>query len=293
MGKKGSISTTPGNLITNWAIGAKRKVEGNRIKSPTNETGSPDKKNQKATSPMNVERESHDLDPIESSPQRDKTENHGNKMDTEETERHTIPPTTEAGEMNPTNPDKIPKTSKDNIDSSMETEDNTEIVPDTKTNKEEASTKKNAKVEAERKGSEKQIPDSVLKRSFLNTAKAAKHLPAPLLPQWKAYRLACMFEIDRPENKSDRTQILATELNKMLTSARDYTSKVFVRKFEEHFTPRESEKKHWITKFDKKKASDLNDFTFGFYGFQAPRGGMHRLSVQIIVPIATDILGGS
>ena len=111
----------------------------------------------------------------------------------------------------------------------------------------------------------------------------------PLLPRWKAHRFACLFEIDRPESKSARTQILATELNKMLTAARDYVPKTFVRKYKEHLTPRENEKRDWITKFDKKKASDLNDFTFGFYGFQAPRGGLHRFLVQLIVPVDTNV----
>ena len=132
------------------------------------------------------------------------------------------------------------------------------------------------------------LKSALKKGSYASKAKAAVHLPAPLLPQWKAHRLACMFDIKLPKDRSKRTEYISAEMNKMLDTVALYT-KVYVRKYDEYLTPREANKNTWIKKFDKSKVSDLTYFTFGFYYFQELRDGTFRLLIQLVVPVATDI----
>ena len=111
---------------------------------------------------------------------------------------------------------------------------------------------------------QQKLPSAIRKGTYLE--KAGPSFPPPLLPQWKCHCIACMFEIDQPENKSIRTQVLANELNKMLSAAREYVNqgKVYVQKYKDRYIPRDNERKEWISQFDKKKTPDLNLFTFGF-----------------------------
>ena len=74
----------------------------------------------------------------------------------------------------------------------------------------------------------------------------------------------------------------------MIDCLREYV-KVYVRRYSDFHMPRDSDKKSWISKFDKKKVSDLTAFTFGFYYFQALREGTFRLLIQLILPVGTDI----
>ena len=136
---------------------------------------------------------------------------------------------------------------------------------------------------------EKRTTQSLFPKSFLEKAKDAQLRPEPLLPQWKSHRLACMFTLQQPDNNNERITAIATELNKMLLAVKAFTEKVFVRKFAEHFTPRNNEKKYWISQFDKAKASDLLHYTHGFLAWVAPRGGVQRLLVQVILPVSTNI----
>ena len=100
---------------------------------------------------------------------------------------------------------------------------------------------------------QQKLPSAIRKGTYRE--KAGQAFPPPILPQWKCHRIACMFEIDRPENKSMRTQVLANELNKMLSAAKEYVDrgKVYVRKYKDHYIPRDNERKEWISQFDKKR----------------------------------------
>ena len=335
MGKTKSGSGKPSNLITNWVLGEKRKPDEERIRSPTNETSSPEKKSQKSTSPMSVNSENHAPEPRQESPQRDKSdgvdpttptgdETQPGAMETQDQDKgmqgaerkHSQTTHEETGTQDrppqiPDSPTRVPEgkevpyahlvspvpTQEDNLTGTKETQGVAEtgeqgkLVSKTGDEPKETSTcqKSFTSHKDKAKSIQRQYLQSALKSTFSDRAKSALRAKEPLLPRWTSHRIACLFEIDRPENKSARTQILSTELNKMLTAARDYISKTFVRKYREHLTPRDNERREWITKFDRKKASDLNDFTFGFYGFQAPRGGLHRLLIQIIVPVGTNI----
>ena len=130
---------------------------------------------------------------------------------------------------------------------------------------------------------------SELQQTFLEKEKAVQFKTEPLLPQWKAHQLACMFTLEQLDNNNARITAIATELNKMLIAVKVFTEKIFVRKFEEHFTPRQQEKKYWISQFDKSKASDLLHYTHGFLAWVAPRGVVQRLLVQVVLPVATNI----
>ena len=131
---------------------------------------------------------------------------------------------------------------------------------------------------------------SVLKNTYRDVAMQNAHLPqpAPLIPKWEAHRFACMFDIKMPKDRSKRTEYLSTELNKMIDCLREY-EKVYVRKYSKFHMPRDLDKTSWISKFDKKKVSDLTSYTFGFYYFQALRDGTFQLLVQLILPVGTNI----
>ena len=131
---------------------------------------------------------------------------------------------------------------------------------------------------------------SSLRNAYVNIARQAVNLPtpAPIIPKWEAHRFACMFDIKMPKDKSKRTEYIATELNKMMDCLREY-SKVYVRKYSEFHMPRHTDKTSWISKFDKKKVSDLTSYTFGFYYYQALRDGTFRLLIQLILPVGTNI----
>ena len=74
----------------------------------------------------------------------------------------------------------------------------------------------------------------------------------------------------------------------MMDCLREY-SKVYIRKYSEYHMPRDTDKTSWISKFDKKKVSDLTSYTFGFYYYQALREGTFRLLIQLILPVGTNI----
>ena len=99
-----------------------------------------------------------------------------------------------------------------------------------------------------------------------------------------------MFTLAQPDNNNARITAIGTKLNKMLIAVKVFTEKVFVRKFKEHFTPQQNEKKYWKSQFDKLKASDLLHYTHGFLAWVAPRGGVQRLLVQVVLPVSTNIL---
>ena len=134
----------------------------------------------------------------------------------------------------------------------------------------------------------KVFPKSALRKSFAAVAREAAKLPPPLLPQWKAHRFATTFEIKMPKDRSKRTEYIALELNKLLQTIAINT-KVYVRQYKEHHTPRGADRSTWIKQFSKEKTSELTMFTHGFYIYQALRDGVFRLQIQLIVPISTDI----
>ena len=308
MVKKNPTPPRANHLITSFISGSKRSADDPRIRSPTNETSSPDKKNQKSDDSMEIDIpnenaiQKHELTPKEICPQRDKNNA------TEEKETENIKATTPNKVMEGNT--AVNDSTRMDVDTFKEREkekhqptprtispqrDKPRKEPPMATAEEETAEDANIRTDPPQKDPvipkpKKQVKiPSAMRKTYLE--KAGKEFPAPLLPQWKCHRVACMFEIDRPENKSARTQILASELNKMLTAARDYVDKgrVYVRKYKDHFIPRDSERKEWLSQFDRKKASDLNLFTFGFYAFQEPRGGMHRLLLQLVVPQQTNI----
>ena len=282
---KGIPSLPPVDVapITNYM---KRKSDGTSLASPTGETASPEKQKQKATT--NSKSPSNKLTPREESPQRDKSQ---------PSPREARPPQTNRQERSNEAPTQQNTKAK-------ESEHDKERVEPGNSRKVETIPEKQIPQRAEEKGlkpedfppltrSEKNETPAKskadLKQTFLEKAKAAQSKPEPLLPQWKAHRLACMFTLEQPDNNNERITAIATELNKMLLAVKVFTEKVFVRKFEEHFTPRAQEKRHWISQFDKAKASDLLHYTHGFLAWVAPRGGVQRLLVQVVVPVATNI----
>ena len=301
MGKPKSYSAAPTHLITKWTTGVKRKTEGKRLSSPSNETASPDKKNQKSAE--DVERTPNEPEPKILTPERDKTKTASMEIDevkpqATENKRNVSAPTSEepsetlvkpqAPGMNKSEETReIFKSPINNIPKETAAKEIESTKVQEGTSKKDTPVPEETKVTSAAERKQGVLPS--MKTSYLQTAKTGKPFPSPLLPQWKAHRIACLFEIDQPDNKSDRTQILSMELNKMLNTVREYVDKCFVRKYKEHYTPRDKERPSWISKFDKKRASDLSLFTFGFYAFQEPRGGMHRLLLQLVVPVATDI----
>ena len=249
----------------------KRKSDGKSIASPMGETASPEKQKQKATESTTTE--SNEPTPREESPQRDKIP----------TPQSMAPPS-----KNPYSGDKKDK------DVNMSESKESEMAPHTaeKNGKGFTGTLESSNfpplIQAPEQNERKARKQSLLQDSFLAKAKAAQSKPAPLLPQWKAHRLACMFTLQQPENNNARITAIATELNKMLIAVKAFTEKVFVRKFVEHFTPWQQEQKLWISQFNKSRASDLLHYTHGFLAWVAPRGGVQRLLVQVVLLVATN-----
>ena len=306
--------TPPGSnhLITSFISGTKRSADHQRIRSPTNETSSPEKKNLKPDQPATADIPMEETPAEESTAQaaRPHSDNRqslygedayqgthiGNETAVSEhitnpdALMETDPPRTVEEKSHVASPklispqrDKTPSHSKEDI------RDKQRLEAPQQSNEEVPTESLDPKKIERTSLKQQKLPSAIRKGTYLE--KAGTSFPPPLLPQWKCHRIACMFEIDRPENKSIRTQVLANELNKMLAAAREYVDreKVYVQKYKDHYIPRDNERKEWISQFDKKKASDLNLYTFGFYAFQEPRGGMHRLLVQLVIPVTTNI----
>ena len=276
MPRKSIALPGPNHLITSFIGGTKRSADDPRIRSPTNETASPEKKNlksdQSTTADFHMkEVQTNKPTPTVGPPQHDK---------------NSPPPDVNDVAQDTRNGKDKPPVGITNSDPSMEIDsprngDEKSHVPSPKlTNpqrdkncpdpKEDAREKRqleeteksvdgiqektvDRKKRAENTNTYQQkLPSAIRKGTYLE--KAGKSFPPPILPQWKCHRIACMFEIDRPENKSMRTQVLANELNKMLSAAREYVDrgKVYVRKYKDHYIPRDNERKEWISQFDKK-----------------------------------------
>ena len=113
---------------------------------------------------------------------------------------------------------------------------------------------------------------------------AAQNLPPPILPRWQSRRFAVSFDIKKPKDRSKRTEYLAAELNKLLTTIGQFT-KVMVRKFEKHCQVHDAEKHEWKKDFNKDQVSDLQSYTHGFYFYGNLREGNFRLLIQLVLPI--------
>ena len=118
-----------------------------------------------------------------------------------------------------------------------------------------------------------------------------KHL-RPVLPQWKQRRVVVTFPIKLPKSKAKRTEYLSRELNKFLMAAKKVSPNnrtIYVRKFKDHALISDAEKNYWIDSFGSSQMSHLMEYTHGFYANQTLRDGTFRLTVQIVVPITTEI----
>ena len=261
----------------------KRKSEGKSIASPTGETASPEKQKQKATTESTEI--SNELSPREESPQRDKSSS--------PSPERSPPQTTQKEDVLNVTPDNKSHVTRDQDvieDVQMSSNAVEAMTTETKLNHLSESQFPTLPTKVSAATSPKKVMrQTSLQKSFLEKARKAQSKPEPLLPQWKSHRLACMFTLQQPDNNNARITAIATELNKMLLAVKTFTDKVFVQKFEEHFTPRNQEKKHWISQFDKSKASDLLHYTHGFLAWVAPRGGVQRLLVQVVLPVSTNI----
>ena len=120
--------------------------------------------------------------------------------------------------------------------------------------------------------------------SYANRSKAAKNLPNPTLPRWQTRRFAVSFDIKKPKDMSKRTEYLAAELNKLLTTIGQF-NRVYVRKFEKHCQVHDAEKQEWKKEFNKDQVSDIQSYTHGFYFYGKLREGNFRLLIQLVLPL--------
>ena len=121
---------------------------------------------------------------------------------------------------------------------------------------------------------------------------ALTKLKSPILPQYKGHRVHVSFAIKLPKNKAKRTEYLAKGLNKFLMEAKKVAPSnrtIYVRKYKEHSPISDTEKPQWIDSFESTNVTHLMNYTHGFYVNQALRNGTFRLSLQLVVPITTDI----
>ena len=287
---------------------AKKRSPPQRSSSPTNHTSSPDAK-KPALDTLHPEATSNEPNPSLVTPQRDKPQD---KMEAtedkdgdvvmeniqEDTEAENVPRSTK-GEDKDVSQSSAPETTNqgkpEEIEdlvqqpTSIESENNSPNDPKT-TEQTKSDATEEPKIKTTQSQVQKPTLKSSLKTTYRDTALKAAHLPdpAPIIPKWEAHQFACMFDIKMPKDKSKRTEYLSVELNKMIECLREFV-KVYVRRYSDFHMPRDSDKKSWISKFDKKKVSDLTAFTFGFYYFQALREGTFRLLIQLILPVGTNI----
>ena len=114
----------------------------------------------------------------------------------------------------------------------------------------------------------------------------------PILPQFKSHRVHVSFVIKNPKNKAKRTEYLARGLNKFLVASKKMAPNertIYVRRFKDHTPLLDTEKPSWIDSFGPTNISHLMNYTHGFYANQALRDGTFRFSIQLVVPITTDI----
>ena len=284
------ITTPKGQTVLASFLSAKKRSPPPRITSPTNQTSSPDNKKAAVTEKLTPEVKSNEPSPSLVSPQRDKPKT---PAAVEDSDGDVVMKEKEIPENESSTDKQEEEKENDAIETQQPNEEDVDIPKDSEV-------PNDSQVEPPRDPSPpittgNQKPPSILKgtstyKTYKEAAKDAAHLPepAPIIPKWEAHRFACMFDIRMPKDKSKRTEYLSTEMNKMLDCLKEYT-KVYVRKYSDFHMPRDSDKKSWIAKFDKKKVSDLTAYTFGFYYYQALRDGTFRLLVQLILPVGTNI----
>ena len=133
-------------------------------------------------------------------------------------------------------------------------------------------------------------PSALKKTTF---AKSVLKKMTPILPQWKARRVVVTCAIKLPKTKAKRTEYLSRELNKFLIAAKKVTPNnraVYVRRFKDHETLSDTERNYWIDSFGATQMSHLMDYTNGFWANQVLRDGTFRLTLQLVVPITTEIV---
>ena len=302
-------STPKGQKGIESFLSTKKRSPPERVTSPTNQTSSPDQKkaavNDKSGNPEEM---SNEPSPALMNPQRDKQITDDNPamkekddvvMEDVTEEVHTDKLRLKQKEVGISVTEgqkesylKEPKVSMENQQENTGEAPNSKIQETDKTKTERLANKKGQNQEKKVKEIPKEQINlkSALKNTFRDVASRAANLPepAPIIPKWEAHRFACMFDIKMPKDRSKRTEYLAIELNKMIECLREY-AKVYVRKYSDFHMPRNSDKTSWISKFDKKKVSDLNSYTSGFYYYQPLRDGTFRLLIQLILPVGTDI----
>ena len=119
-------------------------------------------------------------------------------------------------------------------------------------------------------------------------AEAVQAKEGPILQQFKSHRMTVTFMISLPETKAKRTKALSKGLNRFLAKAKEVAYKkrtVYIRKFADHHTPKDTDKPEWINEFEEKKASQLIHYTHGFYPTQKLRKGTFRFKVQVMLPV--------
>ena len=133
-------------------------------------------------------------------------------------------------------------------------------------------------------------PRSSLRQSTFSFSERLQATKAPreIIPKWQTRRFAISFDIKKPDDRSKRTEYLATELNKLLTTIRQF-NKVYVRKFAEHHLVHDKERKEWKQEFKKEQVTDIQAYTHGFYFFGALRGGNFRMLIQLVLPLQCNI----
>ena len=126
----------------------------------------------------------------------------------------------------------------------------------------------------------------------LTMAEVVKRNPHPILQQFKAHRISVSFPIDKPASKAKRMSALCRALNKFMQIAKSVAHKtrtVYVRKFQEHLPPKDTDKIEWIKEFDKTKMAHLAHYTHGFYPYQPLQARVFRLRLQVMIPVQDEV----
>ena len=98
-------------------------------------------------------------------------------------------------------------------------------------------------------------------------------------------RLLVSFRIELPNNPQHRLELLATEINAFLDTARK-RSKNHLRmmRYKSTEVAHDKDKKQWI-RVIKACPSYFDEFTHGYYPYQKLREGVYRLKIKVAIPL--------
>ena len=123
--------------------------------------------------------------------------------------------------------------------------------------------------------------------TFASVARTAAPLEQPkTTAEYTPRRLMITIQIGMPKTALERIDFMAEQLNAFIEIARKCSQKQLrVIKYSDDKVIRAEDKKAWLKKFKGQGSDNLNEFTHGFYGWQALRDGAFRLKVYLAVPL--------